>query len=273
MKVQNGNEDFLAALLAQPSSHNHRNVLQDNAAILFRDKKKRPYWQQYILLALATFLVILLIIVLQPDPAQSVSFLSLVLAILFPVFIERVQRPDIKIYSATRELTQRGQVQFWAIKLLVNHEMLPSGLLGLFSNKWLERRAATMCRGMIKFRKLNGDPIPTNRSNRTRQQAPSGGSYMAFHYSLPQNQMSSAGTISAWQYERLTATASGAPSNYSPISTLQQFEGINQGSQQSSLRSLTHLPNMPIRWAGSPQPSTPMLLCLLEVRAGQSTNL
>ena len=94
--------------------------------------------------------MISLIIFLSISKSDAITTLSILLAILFPVYIERIQRPSLRIYAATFEKTPHGGNPFWAVKILVDHPVLNNGWQALFANSWLERRTAISCRARLK---------------------------------------------------------------------------------------------------------------------------
>src|SRR5262249_44735393 len=90
--------------------------------------------------------LLLLLYALHINLSDAVTTLSIILAVLFPVYIEHVQRPKLRIYSATLEKTSYGTEYFWAVKILVDHPPLANNWQSLFAHSWLEKRTAANCR-------------------------------------------------------------------------------------------------------------------------------
>jgi|GEM_PF-6080972 len=125
----------------------------------FFDKRKSPsrfnslindtIW--IISIAVGVFVLISLMYLLNIALSNAITTFSIILAILFPVYIERIQRPSLRIYAATLEKTLYGFESFWAIKVLVDHPVLGSNWKSLFARSWLEKRTAVNCRAHIKI--------------------------------------------------------------------------------------------------------------------------
>jgi hypothetical protein len=97
------------------------------------------------------------------DIPLAFSLIGVLIALVLPVFIERISRPSLQIVKIISEpanwFSNNTLVEtYWSIKVEVIHPKLPEGIYRLWADKWLERRVASRCRGTIQF-------IAENKSN------------------------------------------------------------------------------------------------------------
>lgn len=187
---------------------------------------------------------------------DAITILTVIISILFPVYIERIQRPELRIYAATLDKTSYKSEYFWGLKILVEHPPLANDWRSLFARSWLERRIAVGCRGTVKFFTKDLKPVVVEEQSwpTVAESNSKGGPFYVFADD-PLNS-SALGTVSTWDKERLATISGSVPPHHNVFFTPLPLVPAYPASNPLVTRS-RELETMPARWAGSLQPSQP----------------
>lgn len=244
MKIRD--QQLLRRLLSERLTFFDRRKIQSKIQVIVSN----IFWMFSLLIGV--FIIVSIMYKINISSGSLITILTIIISILFPVYIERTQRPELRIYAATLDKTLYGSEYFWALKILVDHPPLTNDWRSLFARSWLEKRTAVGCRGFVKFYTKDRSPVIVERKLwSTFSEA----ALQPRQVYTTSSTNAIPGTVSQWDIERLTTISGGITPGYN--TSFVQTTPTPDPKPTSLITRSQELALMPARWAGSLQPSQP----------------